>query len=50
MKAARGSLKIYKHSESVTKHDTHCYKRSHSWCKCDFYQTNQLEIKLTNKN
>ena len=51
MKGARGGpLKIY---ISVLNLCSHCnkdyHKRSHRWYARDFYQANQLEIKL-NKN
>ena len=50
VKAARSSLKIYRNFESFTKHNIYGYKRSHIWYAWEFYQTNQVEIKLMNKN
>ena len=56
MEVARGgSLKIYKCLQSVFKsyyrlpYVTKDYQRSNSWYVWDFYQANQLKIKL-NKN
>ena len=50
MKAARGgSLEIYNTVDLCSNRNIDYYERSHSWYAWDFYQANQLEIKL-NKN
>ena len=50
MKAARGgSLKIISVLNWCSNPNMDYHKRSHSWYAWDFYQGNQLEIKL-NKN
>ena len=50
MKAARGgSLKIISVLNRCSNRNMDYHKRSHSWYAWDFYQGNQLEIKL-NKN
>ena len=50
MTAARGgSLEIYNIFDLCSNCNTDYHERSHSWYAWDFYQANQLEIKL-NKN
>ena len=47
VKAARGgSLEIYNTLDLCSNHKIDYHERSHSWYAQDFYQANQLEIKL----
>ena len=49
MKAARrGSLEIYNTLDLCLNRNINYHERSHSWYAWDFYQANQLEIKLNN--
>ena len=51
MTAARGgSLEIYNIFNLCSNCNTDYHERSHSWYAWDFYQANQLEVKLNKKS